>query len=244
MNNISQFPTAQKSWFSIKNIADNSADVFIYDVVGDSWTGNDALTVVKDINALDVENINLRINSPGGSVFDGMAIFNALLNHKAKVTTHIDGVAASIASVIALAGDDIVMSENAMFMIHNPWTLTAGSSAELRKEADVLDQVKETILNTYASRTGGERDDLSVAMDEETWYTASEALKAGFITKVDKASKIAACADETTLSALGITKTPSNLLAQSEPDQLPREPRNRDVERRRLALFGKFNNIQ
>lgn len=153
MNNISQFPTAKKSWFSIKNVADNSADVFIYDVVGDSWTGNDALTVVKDINALDVENINLRINSPGGSVFDGMAIFNALLNHKATVSTHIDGVAASIASVIALAGDDIVMAENAMFMIHNPWTLTAGSSAELRKEADVLDQVKETILNTYASRT-------------------------------------------------------------------------------------------
>jgi len=235
MKNVIPFPKAKTQWFSIKNIANKSADVYIYDVVGDSWAGNDAVTVVKQINALEVDKINLRINSPGGSVFDGVAIYNALINHKAVVTTYIDGLAASIASVIALAGNEIIMAENAMFMIHDPMSGLMGRASEMRREADLLDQIKETLINTYESRTGLDRENIATAMTDETWFTAKEALEAKYITSVSKASLIAACADTTTLSALGYTKS---------PDHLPQEPCKAHAIRRRLTLFGKFHNIQ
>jgi ATP-dependent Clp endopeptidase proteolytic subunit ClpP len=240
MNNILPFPKAKKEWFSLKNSSEDSADVFIYDVVGDSWEGNDAASVVKEINALNAKTINLRINSPGGSVFDGMAIFNALINHPAKVVTHIDGAALSIASVIALAGNEINMAENAMFMIHNPWTFTAGDAKSLRKEADVLDQVTQTIINTYESRTGQDRENLAEAMSEETWYTADEALAAGFITQVNKASKIAACADSETLKTLGFLRIPENLSpAPSEPENNSTSSTPAILLQRKLALREK-----
>lgn len=243
MPTVIPFPKAKKEWFSIKAKSEEEADVFIYDVVGDSWIGNDAATVVKEIRNIKAKKINLRINSPGGSVFDGMAIYNALLGHEATVTTYIDGLAASIASVIALAGDKIIMAENAMFMIHNPWTFTAGDAKALRKEADVLDQVRETILNTYTSRTGGDREDLAKSMDDETWYDATQAKEAGFVTDVSKASKIAACADKDTLEALGFKHAPESLSsAPAESSEPSPSGVPRSLLERRLALFEKTNN--
>jgi ATP-dependent Clp endopeptidase proteolytic subunit ClpP len=207
MKNLIQFPRAKDSkWFDIKNATDESADVFIYDVVGDSWIGTDAGTFVKQLNALKTKKINLRINSPGGSVFDGMAIYNALARHPAEVTSYVDGLAASIASVIALAGKKIVIAENAMMMIHDPSVLAFGKAEELRKSADVLDQIKETIINTYATRTGLKRDEIAQMMTDETWFTAQEAIAKKFADESTPGVKAAAQFD---LSSFGYSKAPA-----------------------------------
>lgn len=158
------------------------AEVFLYDVIG-PW-GIDAETFSREIAALDVELLRIRINSPGGDVFDGMAIHNAIARHPARTETWIDGLAASAASYAALAGEEIFMADNAMMMIHDPWSMTIGNAADHRKEADVLDKISETIVGMYARKTGLEADELKDMMAEETWFNAEEALDQGFIDRV------------------------------------------------------------
>ena len=169
-------------WFQIK-AADSGdhADILIYSEIGESfWTETvDAKSFVTDLQELDVATIAVRINSPGGSVFDGVAIYNALKRHPAAVTTHVDGVAASIASIVALAGDRVVMAKNATMMIHNPWSMAMGDAAELRKTADLLDKLRGTLLSTYADKSGQPDDVIAEAMDAETWYDADEAVAFG-----------------------------------------------------------------
>lgn len=243
MKNTSAFPKAKGPWFAVKNATEDSADLFFYDVIGDSWIGSDAASVVKEINSLKAKKLNVRINSPGGSVFDGIAIYNALSRHPAEVTTYIDGVAASIASVIALAGKKVIMADNAMFMIHNPWTFAMGDSGELRKQADVLDQVGETLITTYASRTDKDREVIRKAMDEETWFTADEAMAWGLATDKTAALPLAACINAEVADALNFCRTPSALLAaqQPEPSTPPSSetPRSLSLLKRKLALLEK-----
>lgn len=171
------------SWYSINAKADaGHAEIMIYDEIG-LW-GVSAKDFVDEINSLEVRRIDLRLNTPGGSVFDGNAIYNALVRHPAEITVHIDGLAASMGSVIALAGNSVRMAENAMFMIHNPWTLALGDAKSLRDTANVLDKLRDGIAQTYHSKIGGEMADILAAMDAETWYTADEALAAGFVDEV------------------------------------------------------------
>jgi ATP-dependent Clp protease protease subunit len=237
------FPKAKTEWFKIHNAAEDVAEVFIYDVVGDSWAGNDASTVVKQINAITAKKISLRINSPGGSVFDGVAIYNALAAHPAEVTTYIDGIAASIASIIALAGNKVVMAENAMMMIHQPMTVAFYmNSKQLRKEADVLDQVSETLINTYATRTRKERKEISDAMDAETWFTAQEAKEWGLVDEVRAGVQRAACASRETHAALGFKNTPDTIFTAVEADDSI-SPTLLSLRQSKLALVGKFNNL-
>lgn len=184
---------SKRPWYEIKAKAD-SAEVFIYEQIGEDLFGEGiaAKRFVEELSALEVKSIDLHLNSPGGSVFDGQAIFNALDRHPATITTYIDGVAASIASVVALAGDRVVMARNALFMIHDPFILTAGTATELRKAAELLDQVKGTIAEIYVAKTGLERDAIDAAMAEETWYTAEEAAEAGFVDEVAEPLRLAA----------------------------------------------------
>lgn len=156
-----------------------TARMYLYDAVS-YWTGNDARTFQRMLSESNAEEIHLHINSPGGSVFEGVTIFNLLADHPADVVVHIDGLAASIASVIALAGDTVNIAENGMIMIHNPSVIAWGDAEVMRKQAEILDQIKEAILNTYESRTALHRTSLSSAMDAETWYSADEAITAGF----------------------------------------------------------------
>lgn len=179
-----------RDWFAIRNQTDTSADIYIYDEI--SWFGIIATDIASQINDLDVEKINLHINSPGGLVFDGVAIMNLFRQHKAKVIVYVDGLAASIASVIAMAGDEIHMADNAMFMLHNPLVLMIGNAGELRKEADVLDQIKETLITSYQSHSDLERDELALLMDDETWMDADVAITNGFATHKMEARKEAA----------------------------------------------------
>jgi len=163
--------------------ANSSAEILIYDPIGANWFGEGftAKRFVKDLEDLgDIKDILVRINSPGGEVFDGFAIYNALKNHPAQIHVQIDGLAASIASVIAMAGDLVTMGTGAMLMIHDPWSLAMGDADNMRSVAEMLDQVKEGILDAYAGRTGLDRAELATLMEKETWFTVDEAIERGF----------------------------------------------------------------
>lgn len=179
------FPKRPSSGLAFSAVVEGDvAEILIYDVIGeDFWSGGGvtAKGFAETLKALGkVQTINLKINSPGGDVFDGVAIYNNLVQHPAKVNVFIDGLAASIASVIAMAGDNITIAENGMMMIHNPWTFAMGDANDLRQSADVLDKIKATMLTTYSKRAGVTEAEASAIMDAETWYTGQEAVDAGF----------------------------------------------------------------
>jgi len=183
----SPFKPRAKSGYKIENKATEESTVYIYDEI--SWFGISAEQFVKDLNALKSKIINIRINSPGGSVFDGTAVFNAIKQHKSKTITHIDGLAASISSVIALASDEVRMAENAFLMIHDPWSIVIGNADTMREEADLLDKVGGTIAKTYMDKTGKDEDEIKDLMTAETWMTAEEALEMGFIDVIEESEK-------------------------------------------------------
>lgn len=172
----------KKSWYKIEAKADESATVYIYDEIG--FWGITAQEFIREVDTLQASSITLRVNSPGGDVFDGIAIYNALRNHPATVTTQVDGLAASIASIIAMAGDTITIAKNAFFMVHNAWAMTAGNAAEMRKMADTLDKIDSTLVKTYTDRTGQTQRNVRQMMGEETWLGADEAVALGFADKV------------------------------------------------------------
>lgn len=179
----------------VNNSASNEADLFLYgDISSVSWWGDEITPkqFADDLAALgDVERINVRINSGGGDVFAGQAIHSTLKRHKAEKVVYVDGLAASIASVIAMAGDKIVIPKNAMMMIHNPWTRAVGNSNDMREMADFLDKVREPIIAAYEDKTGKTRDELIKLMDAETWMTAEEAVSMGFADEVESKSIVA-----------------------------------------------------
>jgi ATP-dependent Clp protease protease subunit len=179
----------------IHNKGNKTAEVLIYDTIGAGWMGGiSAQDFAKDLKALgSLDTINVRINSEGGSVFDGIAIYNTLLSNKATVTVDIDGLAASIASIIAMAGDTIRMANNALFMIHDPWTFAMGSADELREQADLLDKVRDQLVTTYVSRSSIDAEKVSALMADETWMSSQEALDHGLIDEITEEIKIAAC---------------------------------------------------
>jgi len=175
--------TTNKSWFSFEAEAKTkeggkSVDIYIFDYIG-SWECS-ALTFIETLKGIDVDEINLHINSPGGSVFDGVAIQNSLRHHKAKVTVYIDGLAASIASIIALAGDKIKIADNAFVMIHNPASIVWGDAKDLLKEAELLDKIADALAGDYSRKMGITVTEARILMDDETWYLGQEAVDAGF----------------------------------------------------------------
>lgn len=176
----------------------SAAEILIYGDIGESWYGDTitAASFVRDVMALDVEQLTVRINSYGGSVTDGIAIHNALKRHKATVTTVVDGIAASIASLIAMAGDTVEMAENAQIMIHAPWGWNSGNSAAMREYADMLDSWADAMSTTYASKTGGDKAEMLALLTDgkDHWYTAEQALAAKFVDVVVAGLPVAASA--------------------------------------------------
>jgi ATP-dependent Clp protease, protease subunit len=185
-----------KKWFEIIDKADR-AEVWIYEEIGeDFWSGGGitAKGFQKELSDIKASQIDLHINSPGGLVFDGITIFNLLKQHPANVTTYIDGLAASIASVIALAGDRVIMAENALFMIHKASGMVYGNSDDMRDFAEKLDKVNSSIATTYISKTKKAEKEIDNLMSAETWLTADEALEMGFVDEVAGEIDMAACA--------------------------------------------------
>lgn len=174
-----------------------AAEIYIYGDIGESWWEEtvSAAAFVKELNQIDADAITVRINSIGGSVPDGLAIFNALRRHKATITTEVDGMAFSIASLIAMAGDKVHMANNAMLMIHAPWTYAMGNSAELREMADQLDTWAAAMSTSYAMRTKDQPAMLALLTDgKDHYYTAEEALAEKFIDAVTDPMPVAASA--------------------------------------------------
>ena len=172
-------------WNIVKN-DDKNAELMLYGDIAESFWGDtiSAKEVTEYLADLDVENINVYINSNGGVVDTAIAINNALRRHKAKVTVNIDGIAASAATLITCAGDTVKMPKNALFMIHNPLTIAMGDSEEMRKQADVLEKYKNSIMETYLQKVNIDKEKLSELMDNESWLSAEEALKYGFIDEI------------------------------------------------------------
>jgi ATP-dependent Clp protease protease subunit len=181
--NRSPFKKRIHNGLKIENKTEEST-VYIYDEI--SFWGISADDFVKELQEISAGIIHVRLNSPGGSVFDGTAIYNALKQHSAKVVVHVDGLAASIASVIAMAGDEVHMGEGSYLMVHDPWSIMIGTADDFRQEADLLDKVGGTISGIYQSKTGKDETEIKDMMAAETWLTADEAVEMGFADKVDK----------------------------------------------------------
>lgn len=210
-------------------------ELTIYDDIGDF--GVTARDVKAQLDAIDGD-LNIRINSFGGDVFEGHAIYNLIRGYdRGSKAVHIDGIAASAASIIAMAGDSITMPANAMMMIHDPYTVAMGNGEEMRKTADLLDQVKTTIVNVYAERTGLPTDELSEMMSAETWFDSIEAEAKGFAIKGS---------DKVILNKIDkrqwLNKLPLHLVAVEgekviEPETKKEYPNN-DARRRFLDLVA------
>ena len=174
---------------------DGVGEIFIYDDIGSGFfsDGVTPKSFAEDLKALGaVRTLNIFINSPGGSVFDGVSIYNQIKRHKARKNVFIDGIAASIASVIAMAGDEINIAANGFMMIHEPWSCACGNASDLRRTADQLDKINDSILNTYAERTPTPENVIADMMEAETWMNAEEAVELGFADKITEEVAIAA----------------------------------------------------
>lgn len=177
------------NYFQMK-ATNNVAQIDIFgEIVGEKWFDEETSATsfrdaLKELG--DVSTINLSINSGGGSVFDGIAIYNMLKSHKATVNVYVEGLAASIASVIAMAGDTITMRSGSMLMIHRPFTVLQGNAEEMRKAAETLEKMGDNIVNIYSDRTGIQAEEIQQIMSAETWLSAEEAVDQGWATKLDK----------------------------------------------------------
>jgi ATP-dependent Clp protease protease subunit len=221
--------------FDVKASADE-ADVYLYDAIVDDeataewWGGVAPESFVKALSEIDAAVINLRINSPGGSVFAARAIEQALREHPARVVAHIDGLAASAATFVAMAADEVVMNKGALFMIHRAWTIAYGNADDLVATAELLEKIDGTLVQTYVDRTGKEAGQVADWMKAETWFTAQEAVDAGF---ADRIAETAAKAQAWNLSAYAhAPKAPA-----TEKPATP-QPRRADVAAllRRLSM--------
>ena len=180
-------PKQLKFWNLVKNDEEKTAELILYGSIGSDeyWDDISDKVFKQDIENLgDVKNITLHINSPGGSVFSAVAIANTLKNHKAKVTANIDGLAASAATIITSACDTVRMPKNALFMIHNPITFAYGNNQEMQKTVEMLNKVKNSIIETYLNKTKTDKETLSELMDNETWMDAETAKEYGFVDEI------------------------------------------------------------
>lgn len=232
-------------YWEFKNQTTTSADLYLYIEIaswGSGYCAHSAQSFKSELDALgEIDTLNVYINSPGGDVFEGNAIYNMLKRHKAEIIVHVDGLAASIASIIAMAGDKINMPANTMMMIHNAWTYAAGNAKDLRDIADNLDKVNTSLRQAYLNKAGYKLDEetLIQLMDNETWLTAQECFDYGLCDEVENDVQIAACYDG---QILGCYKnTPKNL--QNTINQKGKEPekeikKDEDIE----ALIARVNN--
>lgn len=163
----------------------NTSNITIYGVIGDSWFGDSfsASDIDSALNEAGDNDVIINLNSPGGDAFDGIAIYNRLKRHKGKVTVHVDGWACSSASIIAMAGDEVIMETGSMMMIHEASTIVWGTKQDMRKEADVLEQLEQGIVDIYQTKATLERDDIVEKVDAETWMSARTAVEFGFADK-------------------------------------------------------------
>lgn len=183
-----------QTWYNLKAAADKTPVLSIFDDIG--AYGVSAKSFLNDLRTVTTDEVDVEINSPGGDVFAGLAIYNGLRASGKKINVKVLGLAASAASLVAMAGDTIEMPENTFMMIHNPWGFAMGGADEMRNTADVLDKIGAGLVSTYAKRTGKTDQEITALLDAETWMTAQEAVDAGFATSVTPALAVKASYSE------------------------------------------------
>lgn len=225
-----------KNWYSICAL-NEGAEISIYDEIG--AYGVSAKAFLADLGKLpDKAPLTLRLNSPGGSVFDAVTIYNALQRHAGTVTVSIDGIAASAASYIAMAGDEIIMPENAFLMIHDPSGMVMGTAADMRSMAEALDKIGANLLRGYAAKSGKAEKDIAKLMAKETWLDAAEALEMGFADTMSEPVKIAASFDVSRfqntppeiVEAVKAADEPVVVITEPEPNPEPAAKPNPDPD--------------
>jgi ATP-dependent Clp endopeptidase proteolytic subunit ClpP len=192
----------------------DSGEVWIYDEIGPAYWGLiDAAQVKTAIDAIGNKPITLRLNTPGGSVDEGIAIFNMLKSHKGGVTTYVDSIAASMGSYLLQAGSKRIVAANAMVMVHDPWSIAMGNASELRKSADVLEKYGKRMIPEYAKASGKSEEEVTAIMAEETWYAGQEIVDAGFADEIQDMEPV----DPVLAGLRHIAKhVPSSLLSRPE----------------------------
>jgi ATP-dependent Clp endopeptidase proteolytic subunit ClpP len=200
------------TWYTV-NASAGSPEVLLYGEIG--GFGISAADFINEVKGLKSKSLTLRINSPGGSVFDGLAIYNYL--RTLNVSVVVDGLAASMGSVIAMAGKKVKMARGAMMMVHNPWTSVGGDSAELRRAAEFLDKTKDSIVSTYAAKTGKPASEIVNLMDDETWMGCNEAVELGFADETDDED----AKDFSAFNLSGFRNAPGTKKTSSKPDIQP-----------------------
>ena len=212
----------------------DEATIYLYDQIGADFFGDgvSAKDFVKALNQITAKTINLRINSPGGDVFEARAIQTAIREHSSKVVAHIDGLAASAATYVALGADEVEMAEGAFYMIHNAWGLIIGNASEMRYYADLLDKLDASIRTDYMAKTGKKDDEICALMAAETWMTAQEAFDAGFVDRIAKDKKAKNQWDLTIYD-----KVPAELLTESEEKHEEKREYDLEMIKRRLNLI-------
>lgn len=219
-----------REWYSLRNSGATTAELYIYDEIG--YWGTTASDLVAALSQLQgVTAIDVHLNSPGGDVFDGIAIMNCLRACAATVTTYVDGIAASIASVIAMAGDRIVMGPHSQLMIHDASGLCLGNAEDMTEMATMLNFQSDNIAAVYAERTGGTVEDWRAKMSVESWYTADEAVAAGLADEVAQRPAQAAAGvpmdkawDLTMFAYAGREKAPAPAVAKVAPETVEVKP--------------------
>jgi len=214
------------------NIRNEVAEVLLYDMIGeDSFFGGgiSAKTFRDQVKGIKAKTMNLRINSPGGSVTEASAMLNTLDEWKGRIEVDIDGLAASAASFIAMAGDTVRVATNGLVMIHDPMAGVVGRADDMRRTADLLDKVREQILDAYERKSDAGREQLGAWMAAETWFTGQEAVDAGLADSVTEPLRMAACADPAILAKLGYKNVPETVLKNTaaEIERLEEETKRR-----------------
>lgn len=203
-----------KKFWNFNSLDKNQGELTLYgEISNETWWGDEVTPkeFKADLDNLgEIDTLNIYINSPGGDVFAGQTIYSILKRHKAQKNVYIDGLAASIASVIAMAGNTIFMPKNAMMMIHNPWTIGMGNAKDFRKLAEDLDKIRESLIAAYEGHSALTRDEIIEIMDAETWLTASECEEYGFCDVVGEEKTLAASIDKDVLARY--KNTPKELI--------------------------------
>jgi ATP-dependent Clp protease protease subunit len=231
--------------FRVENAAADVATIYLYDVIVDDdlFGGVSALSFVTQLASITAKTVHLRINSPGGDVFAGQAMAQCIREHPAKVVSHIDGVAASAASWVAIAADEVIIAPGAMMMIHRANTITCGNANDLMETAALLEKVDSILVSAYVEATGQEAQQIMDWMDEETWFSAVEAVQYGFADSIaESAPKTVNASGQWNLSAWGNAPqlatddpAPKGTIPEPAPDPAP-EIDPTDHLRRRLSL--------
>jgi ATP-dependent protease ClpP protease subunit len=230
-SHIEQLKKVERKFETLQNESTNATEITIYGIIGDSWW-DDSVSASDIDNALKsiTGDIVINLNSPGGDAFDGIAIYNRLKKHDGKVTINVDGWACSAASVIAMAADELIMGLGSMIMIHEASTIVWGTKTDMRKEADVLDNLEDGIIDIYMTKANIEREEIRNMVDAETWFSAQKAIEIGFATSTVTSSTVEDNEEITNLkSQMQVIQNELDQIKNKEPEKPTPVKQNRAV---------------